>query len=52
MRRTTVDVEPTLVVLGVDEHGFKSVLSMVSGDKDARGAWEMVFAEVQADLEQ
>jgi len=52
VRRTTVALEPTLVVLGVDEHGFKSVLAMVSGDKDARGAWEMVFAEVQADLEQ
>jgi putative transposase len=43
VRRSTVEKEPTLVVLGVDEGGFKSVLAMVSGDKDSRGAWEMVF---------
>jgi putative transposase len=44
IRRTTVDREPTLVVIGVDENDRKSVLAMVQGDKDARGAWEMVFA--------
>jgi putative transposase len=43
VRRTTVDREPTLVVIGVDETDRKSVLSMVQGDKDARSAWEMVF---------
>lgn len=44
VRRTTVDREPTLVVVGVDESDRKSVLSMVQGDKDSRPAWEMVFA--------
>src|SRR5262249_37488071 len=48
VRRSTVAVEPTLVVLGVDEHGFKSVLAMITGDKDSRGAWEMVFADLKA----
>jgi transposase-like protein len=44
VRRTTVAREPTLVVIGADESDRKSVLAMVQGDKDARGAWEMVFA--------
>lgn len=47
VRRSTVDIEPTLVVLGVDETGRKSVLSMVQGDKDSRAAWEVVFAELK-----
>jgi putative transposase len=47
VRRSTVDIEPTLVVLGVDETGRKSVLSMVQGDKDNRGAWEAVFADLK-----
>jgi putative transposase len=48
VRRTTVDREPTLVVLGVDDTGRKSVLAMVQGDKDNRRAWEAVFAELKA----
>jgi putative transposase len=47
VRRTTVDREPTLVVVGVDETDHKSVLAMVQGDKDSRPAWEMVFAELK-----
>lgn len=47
VRRSTVDKEPTLVVLGVDETGRKSVLSMVQGDKDNRRAWEAVFVELK-----
>ncbi len=47
IRRGTVAREPTLVVIGVDELGHKSVLSMVQGDKDSRGAWEMVFADLK-----
>jgi putative transposase len=48
VRRSTVGKEPTLVVLGVDETGRKSVLSMVQGDKDNRRAWESVFSELKA----
>jgi putative transposase len=44
VRRTTVDREPTLVVVGVDDTDRKSVLAMVQGDQDSRQAWEMVFA--------
>ena len=47
VRRTTVDVEPTLVVLGVDETGRKSVFSMVQGDKDSRTAWDAVFVDLK-----
>lgn len=47
VRRSTVDIEPTLVVLGVDESGRKSVLSMVQGDKDSRVAWESVFVDLK-----
>jgi len=47
VRRTTVDREPTLVVLGVDATWRKSVLCMVQGDKDNRRAWEAVFAELK-----
>ena len=43
IRRTTVDREPTLVVIGVDQDDRKSVLAMIQGDKDAKSAWEMVF---------
>lgn len=48
VRRSTVALEPTLVVLGIDERGHKSVLAMAQGDKDTRGAWEVVFAELKA----
>lgn len=47
VRRSTVDIEPTLVVLGVDETGRKSVLSMVQGDKDSRAAWDAVFVDLK-----
>jgi transposase-like protein len=39
--------EPTLAVLGVDEGGHKSVLSLEFGDKDSRSAWEMVFSSLK-----
>jgi putative transposase len=47
VRRTTVQKEPTLVVLGVDEGGFKSVLSLEFGDRDSRSAWTTVFASLK-----
>lgn len=46
VRRTTVEREPRLIVVGVDEHDCKSVLAMAMGDKDAKGAWEQVFSEL------
>lgn len=47
VRRTTVDREPTLVVLGVDESDRRSILAMIQGDKDAVAAWRMVFATLK-----
>jgi transposase-like protein len=47
VRRTTVEKEPTLVVVGVDENGHKSVLSMRQGDRDNRRAWSMVFSDLK-----
>lgn len=47
VRRSTVDLEPTLVVVGVDTFDRKSVLAMVQGNKDSRPAWEMVFSEMK-----
>jgi len=47
VRRTTVDAEPTLVVLGVDEDDRRSILAMIQGDKDAVDAWRMVFAQLK-----
>lgn len=47
VRRTTVDREPTLVVLGVDESDHRSILAMIQGDKDAVDAWRMVFAQLK-----
>jgi len=47
IRRSTVEREPTLVVIGVDEVGCKSVLAMVQGDKESRASWEMVFSSLK-----
>lgn len=47
VRRTTVEKEPTLVVLGVDEEERRSILAMIQGDKDAVDAWRMVFARLK-----
>jgi putative transposase len=48
VRRTTVAKEPTLVVLGIDDEGHKSVLAMVQGDKDNCWTWKVVFDELNA----
>jgi transposase-like protein len=47
VRRSTVAIEPTLVVVGVDDTGHKSILAMTQGDKDSRPAWELVFADLK-----
>lgn len=47
IRRTTVDAEPTLVVLGVDATDRRSILAMVQGDRDDVRAWRMVFARLK-----
>lgn len=47
VRRTTVDREPTLVVIGVDDGGRKSVIGMVQGAKDSREVWAVVFSQLK-----
>jgi putative transposase len=47
VRRSTVDLEPTLVVLGVDEADCRSIIAMIQGDKDAVDAWRMVFRDLK-----
>jgi hypothetical protein len=47
VRRTTVGIEPTLVVVGVDELDRKSVLAMVQGAKEDKGCWQMVFDDIK-----
>lgn len=47
VRRSTVDKEPTLVVLGVDDTDRRSILAMIQGDKDAADAWRMVFSRLK-----
>lgn len=46
VRRTTVDREPTLVVVGIDELDRKSVVAMVQGSRENKACWEMVFDDV------
>lgn len=48
VRRSTVELEPTLVVVGVDETDRKSVLAMLQGNKESRTSWEMVFSELKS----
>jgi putative transposase len=47
VRRTTVEREPTLVVVGVDETDRKSLISATQGDKESRSAWAMVLADLK-----
>ncbi len=47
LRRRTVSLEPTLVVVGVDDTDRKSILAMIQGDKERRAAWEMVFQDLK-----
>jgi putative transposase len=47
VRRSTVEKEPTLVVMGIDDGGHKSVLAMVQGDRDSKAAWVAVFARLK-----
>lgn len=47
VRRTTVEKEPVLVVIGVDEQHRKSVLALENGDKESRRSWEMVFSDLK-----
>lgn len=45
-KRTTVK-EPSLVVLGIDENNFKSILAIEPGTKDSAECWRTVFHELK-----
>jgi|GEM_PF-3434670 len=45
-RRGSTEKEPSLVVLGIDEHNRKSVLAIEPGTKDNADTWEVVFHEL------
>lgn len=46
-RRGSTQREPSLVVLGVDEHNFRSILAIEPGTKDDAESWRAVFAELR-----
>ena len=46
-RRGSTEKEPSLVVLGVDENNFRSILAIEPGTKDDVTAWKGVFAELK-----
>jgi putative transposase len=46
-RRGSTEREPSLVVLGVDENNFRSILAIEPGTKDNAESWRAVFSELQ-----
>lgn len=45
-RRGSVEKEPSLVVLGIDDTNRKSILAIEPGTKDNADCWEAVFSEL------
>jgi putative transposase len=46
-RRGSTEREPSLVVLGVDESNFRSILAIEPGTKDNVECWRAVFADLK-----
>ena len=46
-RRGSTQREPSLVVLGVDEANFRSILAIEPGTKDSVECWRAVFADLK-----
>jgi putative transposase len=46
-RRGSTEREPSLVVLGVDENNFRSILAIEPGSKDDVDSWRGVFSELK-----
>jgi putative transposase len=46
-RRGSTEKEPSLVVLGIDEHHRKSILAIEPGHKDNAESWRQVFRELK-----
>jgi len=47
-RRGSTEKEPQLVVLGIDEDGYRSVLAVEPGYKDSAETWRAVFKELKS----
>ena len=47
-RRGSTEKEPSLVVLGIDDEGYKSILAIEPGYKDSADAWLTLFKELKA----
>lgn len=46
-RRGSTEKEPSLVVLGIDENNYRSILAIEPGCKDNVDSWRAVFAELK-----
>lgn len=46
-RRGSTEKEPSLVVLGIDQHGYRSILAIEPGTKDNADSWRAVFASLK-----
>ena len=47
-RRGSTESEPSLVVLGVNSDGYRSILSIQPGQKDSAACWRTVFKDLKA----
>lgn len=47
IRKGTTVKEPSLVVLGIDENNYKSILAIEPGTKDSAECWRSVFHELK-----
>lgn len=45
-RRGSTELEPSLVVLGIDDRGHKSILAIEPGHKDNAESWKAVFSSL------
>ena len=46
-RRGSVEKEPSLIVIGIDEHNKKSILAIESGTRDDVTSWKSVFRSLK-----
>jgi transposase-like protein len=46
-RRGGTEKEPSLVVLGIDEHNYKSIIAIEPGTRDSAECWRTVFHELK-----
>lgn len=47
-RRGSVEMEPSLVVLGIDETNRRSILAIEPGQRDSAATWRSLFRELKA----